>query len=187
MKTRSLVVLLGALMPSVALAQGGGISAIKPLYEQSKGWITKAAQQMDESNYSFKPTPEVRSFGQIIGHLANSQYEFCAPVKGEASPNKTDFEKTTAKADLIKALNDAFAYCDAAFQTPDSKAMDQVDFLICQVGSCVKKRKMVPTSPFEDHVLRWIKFLNHQAGNGRVLFPALNDLAHIHGLRIVCH
>ena len=115
-------------MPGVAVAQGGSISAVKPLYDQSKGWITKSAEQMPEANYSFKPTPEVRSFGQLIGHLANSQYEFCAPAKGEANPNKADFEKTTAKADLIKALNDAFAYCDAVFQMPDAKAMDQIDF-----------------------------------------------------------
>jgi uncharacterized damage-inducible protein DinB len=128
------MVLLGALMPGALLAQqmpmsqGGSIAAIRPLYEQSKGWIISAAEQMPESNYSFKPTPEVRSWGQLIGHVANSQYEFCVPVKGEANPNKTDWEKTTAKADLVKALKDAFAYCDGAFQTPESKAMAQIDF-----------------------------------------------------------
>lgn len=133
MKTRSLILLMGALIPGAALAQtpaaqGGSLAAVKPLYEQSKTWITKSAEQMPEANYSFKPTPEVRSFGQLIGHLANSQYEFCAPARGEANPNKGDFEKTSAKADLIKALNDAFAYCDAAFQTPEAKVMDQIDF-----------------------------------------------------------
>ncbi len=115
-------------MPGVALAQGGSMAAVKPLYLQSNGWITKAAEQMPEANYSFKPTPEVRSFGELIGHLANSQYEFCVPAKGEPSPNKTDFEKTAAKADLIKALNDAFAYCDALYDIPDDKALEQLDF-----------------------------------------------------------
>jgi uncharacterized damage-inducible protein DinB len=133
MKARSVMALFGILIPGAVLAQqmpaqGGSLAAIKPLYEQSKGWIIQAAEQMPDSNYSFKPTPEVRSWGQLIGHVANSQYEFCVPVKGEASPNKTDFEKTTAKADLVKALKDAFAYCDGAFQMPESKAMEQIDF-----------------------------------------------------------
>jgi uncharacterized damage-inducible protein DinB len=128
MKARFVMVLLGALIPSAAMAQGGSVAAVKPLYEQFKGWITKAAEQVPEAAYSFKPTPEVRSFGQLIGHVANSQYEFCAPAKGEASPNKTDWEKTTAKADLVKALSEAFAYCDGAFQVPDAQAMEQIDF-----------------------------------------------------------
>ncbi len=128
MRARSLVVLLGTLTPGVALAQGGSMAAVKPLYEMSKNWIVKSAEQMPEANYSFKPTPEVRSFGQLIGHVANAQYEFCVPAKGEASPNKTDWEKTTAKADLVKGLKDAFAYCDALYDMPDAKAMEQVDF-----------------------------------------------------------
>ena len=65
---------------------------------------------------AFKPTPEVRSFGELIGHLANEHYLLCSPLKGEANPMaKVDFEKTTAKADLVKAINDSNAYCDAAY------------------------------------------------------------------------
>ncbi len=134
MKTRSLIILLGALIPSAAMAQqmsmaqGGSVAAVKSLYEMSKAWITKSAEQMPESSYSFKPTPEVRSFGQLIGHLANSQYEFCGPVRGETGASRTDWEKTSAKADLIKALNEAFAYCDAAFQLPEAKTMEEATF-----------------------------------------------------------
>jgi uncharacterized damage-inducible protein DinB len=133
MNARSLIVVLG-LIPGAALAQqapmapSGSMAAVKMLYQQSKGWIVKSAEQMPEENYSYKPTPEVRSFGQLIGHLANSQYEFCVPAKGEASPNKTDFEKTTAKADLVAALKDAFAYCDPLYDMPDAQAAEQIDF-----------------------------------------------------------
>ena len=134
MKTRSLIVMLGSLIPGVVLAQqapqapSGSVAAVKMLYQQSKAWLIKSAEQMPEENYAFQPTPEVRSFGQLIGHLANSQYEFCVPAKGEASPNKADFEKTAAKADLVKALKDAFAYCDALYDMPDAQAAEQIDF-----------------------------------------------------------
>ncbi len=141
-KTRSLFILLGALVPAAAPAQQmpmahgeGGVNAVKPLYEMAKGWITKSAEQMQESNYGFKPTPEVRSFGQLIGHVANSQYLFCSAVKGEPNPSKADFEKTTAKADLVKALKDAFTYCDGAYQTPEMQAMQEVTLFEGMKGS----------------------------------------------------
>lgn len=79
--------------------------------------ITKSADKLAETDYGFRPAgiaPEVRTFGQFLGHIANSSYSYCARAKGEPSPNKVDIEKTvTAKADLVKALQDAFAYCDS--------------------------------------------------------------------------
>jgi uncharacterized damage-inducible protein DinB len=83
---------------------------------------------MPETEYAFKPTPEVRSFGQIVGHLANENYLICSGAKGEKNPNATDFEKTTAKADLVKALGDSIAYCDSVFDgMTDAKALESVD------------------------------------------------------------
>ncbi len=134
MNAKSLIVVLGAMLPSAAIAQqkpmapSGSMAAMKMLYQQARGWLIKSAEQMPEENYSFKPTPEVRSFGQLIGHVANSQYDFCVPAKGGERPDKTDFEKTTAKADLVKALKDAFAYCDPLYDMPDAQAAEQVDF-----------------------------------------------------------
>jgi uncharacterized damage-inducible protein DinB len=81
-----------------------------------KGNLLKSAEKMPEEHYAFQPTKEVRTFGQLLGHVANAQYSFCAPVKGEANPMQgKDAEKLTTKADLVKALTDAMAYCDAAY------------------------------------------------------------------------
>lgn len=142
MKTRSLLILLGTLIPGAAMAQqmpmassAGGVGAVRPIYEMNKSWLTRSAEQMPESNYSFKPTPEVRSFGQIIGHVANAQYMICSAAKGEANPSKADFEKTTAKADLVTALKDSFTYCDAAYQMPDTKAMEDATPIETMKGS----------------------------------------------------
>jgi uncharacterized damage-inducible protein DinB len=86
----------------------------KGLYSFVSGAAVGAAQKMPEENYSFKPTPEVRSFGQIVGHVADASYMFCSQAAGEANPSK-DIEKTkSAKADLVAALNDAVAYCNKA-------------------------------------------------------------------------
>ncbi len=100
----------------------------KGFYTSVKSNILKAAEKMPEADYSFKPTPEVRSFGQLIGHVADAQYLFCSAVKGETK--KSDIEKTkTSKADLVAALKEGFAYCDAAYDAQtDATAADKIKF-----------------------------------------------------------
>src|SRR6266403_694496 len=96
----------------------------KYAYAHVKGILVRSAQKMPEENYSFKPTDTVRSYGQIIGHVADAQYLFCSVALGEKNPG-LDIEHTkTSKADLIAALNAAFAYCDKAYDTmPDASAV----------------------------------------------------------------
>src|SRR5919201_2869126 len=83
-----------------------------------KGYLTKAAANMPEANYSFRATPDVRTFGEIIGHIADANYGICATAAGEKPPAggfdpSTSIEKNKkTKADLEKALADSFAYCD---------------------------------------------------------------------------
>jgi len=96
-----------------------------------KGYITRAAEKMPEEHYAFKPTKDVRSFGQLIGHVADANFGFCAAVAGEKPPNggfESPIEKgTTTKADLQKALAAAFAYCDKVYAaTTDSTATGMV-------------------------------------------------------------
>jgi uncharacterized damage-inducible protein DinB len=84
-------------------------------YARVKDMLLKSAEKMPEENYSFKPVDTVRSYGQIVGHVADAQYTFCSIALGEKNP-VPDIEHTkTSKADLIAALNAAFAYCDKAY------------------------------------------------------------------------
>jgi uncharacterized damage-inducible protein DinB len=79
--------------------------------------LVAAAEKMPEAEYAFKPTPDVRSFAELVGHVANANFFFCSMAKGEPSPAKANFEKTTAKADLVKAITEAMAYCDGAYNS----------------------------------------------------------------------
>jgi uncharacterized damage-inducible protein DinB len=84
-------------------------------YARVKDVLMKSAEKMPEENYSFKPVDTVRSYGQIVGHVADAQYAFCSIALGEKNP-ALDIEHTkTSKVDLIAALNTAFAYCDKAY------------------------------------------------------------------------
>ena len=94
----------------------GYTATVRNSWNSVKRYVAASAEKMPAEHYAFRPTPEVRTFGELIGHLANEHYMLCSPLKSEANPReKVDFEKTTAKADLVKAINDSNAYCDAAY------------------------------------------------------------------------
>jgi uncharacterized damage-inducible protein DinB len=99
----------------------------KVAYARVKDILIRSAQKMPEENYGFKPVDTVRSYGQIVGHVADAQYLFCSIALGEKNPG-LDIEHTkTTKADLIGALNTAFAYCDKAYNTmTDATAVQMI-------------------------------------------------------------
>ena len=91
--------------------------------------VVKAAEQMPEENYSFKPTPEVRSFGQLIGHIADAQFSFCGAVAQDGTKPPGAEKTKTSKADLVQALKDSVAYCDKAYDgLTDAKAAELATF-----------------------------------------------------------
>lgn len=93
-------------------------------------WITKAASQMDEADYAFKPTADVRSFGQVIAHIADQNYIFCSAAKGEAAPAR-DIEKSrTSRDEILPALGESMRYCDDVYAaTSDERARTTIKFM----------------------------------------------------------
>ena len=87
----------------------------KLAYGFVKSNLLRSAEKMPEENYGFKPADTVRSFGQIVGHVADSQYYFCSVALGEKNPGLKIEQTKTSKADLVASLKDAFAYCDKAY------------------------------------------------------------------------
>jgi uncharacterized damage-inducible protein DinB len=102
----------------------------KGLYSFVSGAVIAAAQKMPEENYSFKPTPEVRSFGQLVGHVADANYNFCSMAAGESSPVKGIEKTKTSKADLVASLKDAVTYCNKTFDSmTDAKGSQMTKFM----------------------------------------------------------
>jgi uncharacterized damage-inducible protein DinB len=108
-----------AVTASTAAAQNPVSDTLRSNWNSVKRNIKESAELMPEENYGFKPTPDVRSFGDILTHVAGASYVFCASAKNEKSPFEEDsFEgKLKTKAEIVKATNDAIAYCDGAFAT----------------------------------------------------------------------
>jgi uncharacterized damage-inducible protein DinB len=106
-----------ALTAVSVFAQNPVSDSMRSSWNGVKRNIKESAELMPEENYNFKPTADVRSFGEILAHVAGASYLFCASAKNEKSPFEEDsFEKTAkTKAAIVKATNDAIAYCDGAF------------------------------------------------------------------------
>ena len=91
-------------------------ASVRARWNGIKRNISRSAAAMPDAGFAFKPTPDVRSFGELLGHLANEHYIFCSEMKGEKNPYEAvDFEKKATKADFVKDIDDSIAYCDAAY------------------------------------------------------------------------
>lgn len=89
--------------------------------------LADAAEEMPAEEYAFRPTPQVRTFGQLIGHLTEANFFFCSQAADKKYPVTTDYEKIRDKAALVKDLNDSLAYCGAVYAaTTDANFLQPV-------------------------------------------------------------
>src|SRR5262245_1499693 len=84
-------------------------SMAKAMHATIRRDLAEAAESMPAEDYAFKPTPQVRSFGELIGHVANANFFFCSQANAAARPNPTNFEKVTDPQAPRKALQDSLA------------------------------------------------------------------------------
>jgi uncharacterized damage-inducible protein DinB len=88
---------------------------VKQAYTSVKNHLVKAAENMPEADYSFQPVPAIRSFGQLIAHIADANVRNCSAVKGE--PKRGEAASKSSKADLVAALQASFEECDGAYDS----------------------------------------------------------------------
>lgn len=129
--TLLLTLMLAVAAPMEQAAQNATIGSARGMFDLVKGYLTKAAAQVPEEHYAFKPTPEVRSMGEVFAHIADSNFMICGMVSGQKPP-MSDIAKTKkTKADLSEALAASFKFCDSAFDgMTDARANEVIKFFI---------------------------------------------------------
>jgi len=106
---------------AVAVNPGFAVGAAKDTWQRMTGYIITAAEQTPEKDYAFRPTHDVRTFGQQIAHVAGAQKMMCAAALGEKSSAEDEIEKTvTTKAGLVAALKSSTQYCERAYAQTDA-------------------------------------------------------------------
>ena len=124
-------------IPAAVFAQGSAAAPANPISDSEKrvyamlgGVLIAAAEKVPEESYSFRPSPDVRTFGQIVGHLADSQYYFCSTASGETKPDSDAEKSKTKKADLVAALKEAVGYCNKTYAAmTDTKGSEMVKMM----------------------------------------------------------
>jgi len=115
------------LMPAAAVAQGKALAdALDRMHAAVTRNVVEAAEKVPEADYGFTPSKDVRTFGGFVGHIANSGFGYCARAKGEANPNKEDFEKVTGKAALVAGLKASVAYCEGVYKAQTDTSLGEV-------------------------------------------------------------
>jgi len=90
--------------------------------------LNQAAEELSDSMYAYRPTPDVRSFGELFAHIAGSQKMYCAIALGEKVPGEGDVEETAkSKAAIVAALKESNTYCERAYTQADEKLKAPVD------------------------------------------------------------
>jgi hypothetical protein len=88
---------------------------LKKNFDMVRDNLQKMAEAMPEDNYSFKPTPEMRTFGALMAHVADVQAMFCTGVSGAAKPATVD--PKGSKASIVAAVKNSSSLCDSAFES----------------------------------------------------------------------
>jgi uncharacterized damage-inducible protein DinB len=100
-------------MPNPIMASNPLTTTLSIFRSNMQDKIMKSADAMPESKYSYRPTKDVRSFAEILTHVADISYTLCSNVKGEANP-ATPTAKAS-KAEIMVYLKGAFDYCDGVY------------------------------------------------------------------------
>jgi uncharacterized damage-inducible protein DinB len=112
-----LTFLLAATIAVAPQAPSDTIGSTKSGLDVVKGYVLKAIDQVPEDMLAFKPTPDIRSMGQLFGHIADANFQICSAATGK-KPEMQGIEKSkTTKADLKAALEASFTFCEAGFDS----------------------------------------------------------------------
>jgi uncharacterized damage-inducible protein DinB len=132
MKLSSLVLVASlAISSSDAFAQQANplTANAKVQFGALTGFVIRSAEKVPEDLYAFRPTPDIRSMGQLYGHVADALFGMCATAAG-SKPPRTGIEKTvSAKTELVAALKEGVSYCNTVFDgMTDQKGVETVPF-----------------------------------------------------------
>src|SRR5208282_2042530 len=84
-------------------------------YARVKGYILKSADKMPAEDYSFKPTPDIRTFARVLNHVTEAQMHVCGAIDGLKPDAFTVPPETADKTTIVAALNASFTECDKAY------------------------------------------------------------------------
>jgi DinB superfamily len=89
-----------------------------------------AIEEMPAEKFSYKPTPEQMTFGELAAHITQGNYFFCSNVGDIPRPkDEVELKGTEGKDKLLAAVKASFEFCTTALaKTDDSKLGDNIEW-----------------------------------------------------------
>src|SRR4051812_5850483 len=129
MKITAAVFVFASVLTAQAQTANPLMGTSKAIFNLSKGNIMGSVDKIPEDLWSFQPTKDVRTVGQLFAHIADGQYEFCGVALDGQAGDKGIEKSGKNRGEIIAALKDAFAYCESAYaKLSDASAAETVKF-----------------------------------------------------------
>jgi hypothetical protein len=145
-------IVFAILVPGVSAAQQASTPAGQIItfsgemlrgYQNTQRNLTEAAEKMPDEHYGFRPTPDIKPYGQLVAHAALAQFRTCAMLKGEDNPRKDDKEDASrTKVEAIALLKASTAYCDPLVSVLTETTMTE----LTKVGEMQVAKGLIPAS-----------------------------------------
>ena len=116
--------LIGCQTQSPASASGSAADLVEA-WNYVGGKLTDMAEDFPEDKYDYRPTPEVRSFGEHLLHIAEANYFFIRSARGEEGGEEHASDEQKSKADIAAELKQSFAEVAAAIEQAGDAGMSR--------------------------------------------------------------
>ena len=127
----SLFAALLLILPAKSFAQSANplTANAKIQFGALTGFVVRSAEKVPDDVYAFRATPEVRSMGELFGHIADALFGMCSTAAGSKPPRAGIEKGVTTKPALIAALKEGVSYCNTVFDgMTDQKGVETVPF-----------------------------------------------------------
>ena len=118
----SLAVLLLLLTLNAAAVPANAAGEYAKHFDALSKLSVAVAEAMPADQYGFRPHPESMNFGELMSHIATTNYQFCASLKDSSTPA---LPSPTAKDAVVKFLSDSFEYCSGVIPTLTEEQMSK--------------------------------------------------------------
>ena len=153
------------------------IAEVQTMFNALKNNITRSAEQFPEDKYDWSPTPDVRTWGGLLSHIADDNNGSCFALAGDAQRppsldaggKPTEAGKGLKKADINRLLAESFARCDKAFAAVTSENMMERQGSRSKVGALIYDTQHI--SEHYGNIVTYMRLQNmvppSSAGRGR--------------------
>lgn len=151
---RTVMLVLGGLLAAGPVAaqeaNNDPVVALRRAFNEVSTWVSAAAEMVPAEKYTYRPSEPVRTFGQLIGHLADSYNYYCAVAGGRDVEWGDPIEKgVNDKAALVERLKQAMATCTAPYTSGGRfrALVDNVGHTSIHYGNIVTYMRMMGLTP----------------------------------------